>query len=93
MKHGLGQGKRLGTIQICPTFGEGNKFVAGNWRKARKPEGLLRWVERYHQWMSALLDGVAVVRGDRCLWSGATLFGKEKTDEQSCCSPGGVWFL
>lgn len=50
MKHGLGLGKILGTIHIYPTLGEGNKFVAGEWRKARKPEGLLRWVERYHRW-------------------------------------------
>jgi pyruvate/2-oxoglutarate dehydrogenase complex dihydrolipoamide dehydrogenase (E3) component/uncharacterized membrane protein YdjX (TVP38/TMEM64 family) len=51
MKHGLGLGKILGTIHIYPTLSEGNKFVAGEWRKARKPEGLLRWVERYHRWI------------------------------------------
>ena len=50
MKHGLGLGKILATIHIYPTLSEGNKFVAGEWRKARKPEGLLRWVERYHRW-------------------------------------------
>lgn len=50
MKHKLGLGKILGTIHIYPTLSEGNKFVAGNWRKARKPERLLRWVERYHKW-------------------------------------------
>ncbi len=50
MKHNLGLGKILGTIHIYPTLSEGNKFVAGEWRKARKPEGLLRWVERYHRW-------------------------------------------
>ena len=50
MKHGLGLGKILGTIHIYPTLSEGNKFVAGEWRKARKPEGVLRWVERYHRW-------------------------------------------
>ncbi len=50
MKHGLGLGKILGTIHIYPTLAEGNKFVAGEWRKARKPEGVLRWVERYHRW-------------------------------------------
>lgn len=51
MKHGLGLGKILGTIHIYPTLSEGNKFVAGEWRKARKPEGVLRWVERYHRWV------------------------------------------
>ena len=50
MKHRLGLGKILGTIHIYPTLSEGNKFVAGEWRKARKPEKLLRWAERYHRW-------------------------------------------
>jgi pyruvate/2-oxoglutarate dehydrogenase complex dihydrolipoamide dehydrogenase (E3) component/uncharacterized membrane protein YdjX (TVP38/TMEM64 family) len=50
MKHGIGLKKILGTIHVYPTLGEANKFAAGEWRKARKPEGLLRWVERYHRW-------------------------------------------
>ncbi|EKF75914.1 mercuric reductase [Alcanivorax hongdengensis A-11-3] len=50
MKHGLGLNKILGTIHIYPTLAEANKFAAGEWKKARKPEGLLRWVERYHDW-------------------------------------------
>ncbi|MEM9254852.1 MAG: FAD-dependent oxidoreductase [Pseudomonadota bacterium] len=49
MKHGIGLNKILGTIHIYPTLGEANKFVAGEWRKARKPERLLQWVERYHR--------------------------------------------
>jgi len=48
MKHGIGLNKILGTIHIYPTLSEANKFTAGEWRKARKPEGLLGWVERYH---------------------------------------------
>ena len=48
MKHGIGLNKILGTIHIYPTLSEANKFAAGEWRKARKPEGLLGWVERYH---------------------------------------------
>lgn len=51
MKHGIGLNKILGTIHIYPTLSESNKFLAGEWRKARKPEGLLRWVERYHGWL------------------------------------------
>jgi pyruvate/2-oxoglutarate dehydrogenase complex dihydrolipoamide dehydrogenase (E3) component len=51
MKHGIGLNKILGTIHIYPTLGESNKFLAGEWRKARKPEGVLRWVERYHGWL------------------------------------------
>ena len=50
MKHGIGLNKILGTIHIYPTLSEGNKFAAGEWRKARKPERLLAWVRRYHQW-------------------------------------------
>lgn len=48
MRHGLGLNKILGTIHIYPTWTEGNKFAAGNWKKAHKPEWLLNWVERYH---------------------------------------------
>lgn len=51
MKHGLGLNKILGTIHAYPTMVEANKFAAGNWKKAHKPEGLLNWVERYHTWM------------------------------------------
>jgi pyruvate/2-oxoglutarate dehydrogenase complex dihydrolipoamide dehydrogenase (E3) component len=50
MKNGVGLNKILGTIHIYPTLGESNKFLAGEWRKARKPEGLLSMVERYHRW-------------------------------------------
>ena len=50
MKHGLGLNKILGTIHAYPTMVEANKFAAGNWKKAHKPEGLLKWVERYHAW-------------------------------------------
>lgn len=50
MKHGIGLNKILGTIHVYPTLGEANKFAAGEWRKARKPEGLLDWVERFHNW-------------------------------------------
>jgi len=50
MKYGLGLNKILGTIHIYPTLAEANKYVAGNWKKAHKPEALLRWVERFHRW-------------------------------------------
>jgi pyruvate/2-oxoglutarate dehydrogenase complex dihydrolipoamide dehydrogenase (E3) component/uncharacterized membrane protein YdjX (TVP38/TMEM64 family) len=48
MKYKLGLNKILGTIHIYPTMAEANKFAAGEWKKARKPEGVLRWVERLH---------------------------------------------
>jgi len=51
MKHGIGLNKILGTIHAYPTMVEANKFAAGNWKKAHKPESLLQWVERYHAWM------------------------------------------
>lgn len=50
MKHGLGLNKILGTIHIYPTLAEANKFVAGNWKRANKPDGLLAWVEKLHAW-------------------------------------------
>ncbi|ASK35404.1 dihydrolipoyl dehydrogenase [Alcanivorax sp. N3-2A] len=50
MKHGLGLNKILGTIHIYPTLAEANKYAAGEWKKAHKPEALLRWVERFHAW-------------------------------------------
>jgi len=50
MKHGIGLKKILATIHIYPTLSESNKFLAGEWRKARKPEKLLGWAEKYHRW-------------------------------------------
>lgn len=50
MRHGLGLNKILGTIHTYPTLAEANKYLAGEWRKAHKPETLLRWVGRYHRW-------------------------------------------
>jgi pyruvate/2-oxoglutarate dehydrogenase complex dihydrolipoamide dehydrogenase (E3) component len=50
MKHGLGLDKLLGTIHAYPTMAEANKYAAGEWKKAHKPERLLGWVERWHRW-------------------------------------------
>ncbi len=50
MKHGFGLNKILGTIHIYPTLFEANKYVAGAWKRAHKPEKVLSWVERYHTW-------------------------------------------
>ncbi|MBR0566154.1 FAD-dependent oxidoreductase [Azoarcus sp. L1K30] len=50
MKQGIGLNRILGTIHIYPTLAEANKYVAGNWKKAHAPQGLLRWVERFHAW-------------------------------------------
>lgn len=50
MKHGFGLNKVLGTIHIYPTLAEANKFAAGEWKRAHAPQGMLRWVERFHGW-------------------------------------------
>jgi pyruvate/2-oxoglutarate dehydrogenase complex dihydrolipoamide dehydrogenase (E3) component/uncharacterized membrane protein YdjX (TVP38/TMEM64 family) len=50
MKHGLGLNKIMGTIHSYPTMAEANKFAAGQWKLARKPEKLLTFVEKYHTW-------------------------------------------
>ena len=50
MKHGIGLNKILGTIHIYPTLAEANKYVAGNWKRAHAPKGLLEWVEKFHAW-------------------------------------------
>jgi pyruvate/2-oxoglutarate dehydrogenase complex dihydrolipoamide dehydrogenase (E3) component/uncharacterized membrane protein YdjX (TVP38/TMEM64 family) len=51
MRHGIGLNKVLGTIHIYPTLVEANKYAAGAWKRAHAPQGLLKWVERYHAWM------------------------------------------
>ncbi|HEV2865044.1 MAG TPA: FAD-dependent oxidoreductase [Allosphingosinicella sp.] len=50
MKHGIGLNKILGTIHAYPTLAEANKYAAGEWKKAHKPERLLAWAERWHRW-------------------------------------------
>ena len=50
MKHSIGLKKIMGTIHIYPTLSESNKFLAGEWQKARKPEKVLSMLERYHRW-------------------------------------------
>ena len=53
MKNGFGLNSILGTIHIYPTLAEANKYLAGNWKKARKPEGLLAWLAKFHAWRRA----------------------------------------
>jgi len=50
MKSGLGLNRILGTIHIYPTMAEANKYAAGEWKKAHKPERVLRWLQRFHAW-------------------------------------------
>jgi pyruvate/2-oxoglutarate dehydrogenase complex dihydrolipoamide dehydrogenase (E3) component/uncharacterized membrane protein YdjX (TVP38/TMEM64 family) len=50
MKYNLGLNKILGTIHTYPTMSEANKYAAGEWKRAHAPQGLLRLVERFHNW-------------------------------------------
>ena len=50
MRHGFGLNKILSTIHIYPTLAEANKYAAGEWKRAHAPQGVLRWLERYHGW-------------------------------------------
>jgi len=50
MKHNLGLNKILGTIHLYPSLAESNKFVAGNWKRNNQPHGLLKLVEKLHNW-------------------------------------------
>jgi pyruvate/2-oxoglutarate dehydrogenase complex dihydrolipoamide dehydrogenase (E3) component len=50
MKYGLGMNKILGTIHTYPTLAEANKYAAGEWKRAHAPQGLLKWVAKFHDW-------------------------------------------
>jgi len=50
MKHGLGLDKILGTIHVYPTMMEANKYVAGAWKRAHKPDRLLESLRRFFAW-------------------------------------------
>lgn len=50
MKHNIGLNQILGTIHLYPSNAEANKYVAGNWKKNNKPEGLLNLVRKFHEW-------------------------------------------
>ena len=50
MRHHLGLGKILGTIHAYPTLMEGNKYLAGEWKRAHQPTRLLTLLARYHSW-------------------------------------------
>lgn len=49
MRHGIGLNKLLGTIHIYPTFAEANKYAAGVWKQAHKPERVLGWLAELHR--------------------------------------------
>ena len=47
MKHNLGLNKLLATIRSYPTLSEGNRFVAGEWKRKHVPHRLLAILQRY----------------------------------------------
>ncbi len=49
MKYGLGLNKILGTVHAYPTMMEANKYVAGEWKRAHAPQGLLKMVAWWHR--------------------------------------------
>jgi pyruvate/2-oxoglutarate dehydrogenase complex dihydrolipoamide dehydrogenase (E3) component len=50
MRHGLGLNKVLSTIHTYPTMAEANKYVAGEWKRAHAPQGILALLARHHAW-------------------------------------------
>jgi pyruvate/2-oxoglutarate dehydrogenase complex dihydrolipoamide dehydrogenase (E3) component len=50
MNQGLGLNKILGTVHTYPTLSEGNKYVAGEWKRAHAPQRILGWLSRFHAW-------------------------------------------
>ncbi len=50
MKHRLGLNRIISTIHVYPTWSEANKYVAGQWKQAHKPEAALRWARRFFTW-------------------------------------------
>ena len=51
MRHNMGLRSILQTIHPYPTWAEANKYAAGQYGLARKPEALLKWAERWFRWM------------------------------------------
>jgi hypothetical protein len=50
MRHGIGLNKILGTIHTYPTMAEANKYVAGNWKRARVTQGQMAFASAFHAW-------------------------------------------
>lgn len=50
MRYKIGLNKILGTVHAYPTWAEANKYAAGEWKRAHKPERVLGWLQRWHTW-------------------------------------------
>ncbi|WP_293034759.1 hypothetical protein [Paraburkholderia sp.] len=51
MRHNIGLGGVLRTIDVYPTHSEAAKYVAGRWRLNPAPQRLLRVSQRYLAWL------------------------------------------
>lgn len=49
-RHKLGLKAIMAAIHIYPTLADGNKAAAGVWAKATAPQGLLRYLGKFHEW-------------------------------------------
>jgi dihydrolipoamide dehydrogenase len=50
MKYNIGLNKILGTIHVYPSYGEANKFVAGEWKKKTTNTNVFKYLKKFHQW-------------------------------------------
>lgn len=50
MKNRKGLNSILGTIHSYPTMAEANKYAAGMWKKENAPQGIMKWLEKFHGW-------------------------------------------
>ena len=50
MRWKLGLKKILSTVHPYPSWSDANKLAALVWQKKHAPQGLLKFVEKYHDW-------------------------------------------
>ncbi len=50
IKYNIGLNKILGTIHAYPSFGEGNKYAAGEWKRSQIKKWQMDILERFHKW-------------------------------------------
>ncbi|MBV7435132.1 FAD-dependent oxidoreductase [Cardiobacteriaceae bacterium TAE3-ERU3] len=48
--NGKGLGSLLKTIRPYPSYGEANKYAAGEWKKAHLSPRTMQWLEKFQQW-------------------------------------------
>jgi len=50
IKYDIGLNKILGTIHAYPSFGEGNKYAAGEWKRSQVKDWQMKILEKFHTW-------------------------------------------